>query len=160
MDNRSSWSEADTETLRALWAEGYSAGMIAKRMGARHTRNSMISKVHRMGLAETRSPFLNRRGGATNKRPAPAPPKPVAIPAEHPAPLLLDGQLITLETLEPGMCKWPHGSGAQLYFCGNPVEAHGLYCAFHAKRAFAKSNQAPSEPKPKRDIGLLAMRGF
>ena len=56
------WSEERVALLRKLWAEGLSASQIAKQLGG-VTRNAVIGKVHRLGLA----------GRATPSRPAKRP---------------------------------------------------------------------------------------
>lgn len=45
-----SWTDERVETLKTLWAEGQSASQIAKVLGG-VTRNAVIGKVHRLGLA-------------------------------------------------------------------------------------------------------------
>lgn len=45
-----SWTDDRVETLKTLWAEGQSASQIAKVLGG-ITRNAVIGKVHRLGLA-------------------------------------------------------------------------------------------------------------
>ncbi len=44
------WTEQRVADLRRLWAEGLSASQIARRLG-NTTRNAVIGKVHRLGLA-------------------------------------------------------------------------------------------------------------
>ena len=44
------WTEERVELLKKLWAEGLSASQIAGRLGG-VTRNAVIGKVHRLGLA-------------------------------------------------------------------------------------------------------------
>ncbi|MBV1700569.1 MAG: GcrA cell cycle regulator [Hyphomicrobiales bacterium] len=46
-----SWTDERIETLRQLWLEGLSASKIASRLGSNITRNAVIGKVHRMGMA-------------------------------------------------------------------------------------------------------------
>ena len=45
------WTDDRVEQLKKLWAEGLSASQIAARLGAGVTRNAVIGKVHRLGLA-------------------------------------------------------------------------------------------------------------
>ena len=45
-----SWTDQRVADLRRLWAEGLSASQIARRLG-NTTRNAVIGKVHRLGLA-------------------------------------------------------------------------------------------------------------
>src|SRR5437764_6386009 len=56
------WTDERVETLKKLWLEGLSASQIAKQLGG-VTRNAVIGKVHRLGLA----------GRATPSRPAKRP---------------------------------------------------------------------------------------
>ena len=44
------WTDERVETLKKLWTEGLSASQIAKQLGG-VTRNAVIGKVHRLGLA-------------------------------------------------------------------------------------------------------------
>ena len=46
-----SWTDERVELLRKLWQDGLSASTIAREMGGAITRNAVIGKVHRMGLA-------------------------------------------------------------------------------------------------------------
>ena len=45
-----SWNDERVEALKKLWADGLSASQIAGRLGG-VTRNAVIGKVHRLGLA-------------------------------------------------------------------------------------------------------------
>ena len=45
-----SWNDERVETLKKLWSEGFSASQIAAQLGG-VTRNAVIGKVHRLGLA-------------------------------------------------------------------------------------------------------------
>src|SRR4029453_6321983 len=44
------WTDERVELLKKLWADGLSASQIASRLGG-VTRNAVIGKVHRLGLA-------------------------------------------------------------------------------------------------------------
>ncbi|MGO9744500.1 MAG: GcrA family cell cycle regulator [Roseiarcus sp.] len=46
-----SWTEERVELLRQLWLDGKSASQISAALGAGLTRNAVIGKVHRLGLA-------------------------------------------------------------------------------------------------------------
>lgn len=47
----SAWTDERISELRTLWSDGYSASEIARLLGADFTRNQVIGKVHRLGLA-------------------------------------------------------------------------------------------------------------
>lgn len=75
-----SWTDERVELLKKMWTEGKSASQIAKELGS-VTRNAVIGKVHRLGLAS--------RGGAEGEAPAepePAPEPVAAAPEPEPLP--------------------------------------------------------------------------
>lgn len=45
------WTDERVDTLKSLWTEGLSASQIARVLGEGVTRNAVIGKVHRLGLA-------------------------------------------------------------------------------------------------------------
>ena len=49
------WTDDRVEILKKLWAEGLSASQVARELGD-VTRNAVIGKVHRLGLAGRASP--------------------------------------------------------------------------------------------------------
>lgn len=69
-----SWTDERVEMLKTMWAEGMSASQIAKELGS-VTRNAVIGKVHRLGLASRN----------TDGSPA-APASETAAPADAKAP--------------------------------------------------------------------------
>jgi len=162
-----SWTDERVEALKKLWTEGLSASQIAKQLGG-VTRNAVIGKVHRLGLA----------GRATPSRPAvkrpirAAAPRPVSTqPQAQPRVRLAglpiaaaavaleqgsnvvrftplealrqdDGSVASVLTLTERMCKWPIGdpSDATFGFCGRSACA-GPYCADHAHQAYQPQAQ-------------------
>ncbi len=68
----SSWSHEDTELLKRLWAEGFSASQIGKRLAGAFTRNAVIGKAYRLKLASRvaskRSPYTGRRTTSNRHR--------------------------------------------------------------------------------------------
>src|ERR1700747_2868372 len=53
--NALNWSDDRVEQLKLLWTEGLSASQIARALGG-VTRNAVIGKVHRLGLAGRATP--------------------------------------------------------------------------------------------------------
>jgi GcrA cell cycle regulator len=139
--NNPGWSPDRVETLKALWAEGYSAGQIAVQLGA-VTRNAVIGKVHRLGLpgraVASRKPprrTMPRRGpGGAMLRGKPAP-KPEAVPPlPDPSPAA-PALMLPVAKLTAGTCRWPLGDPKRpgFGFCGHRP-AHGSpYCAAHKR---------------------------
>jgi len=91
-----SWTDDRVETLKTLWGEGQSASQIAKVLGG-VTRNAVIGKVHRLGLA-SRTAAKPEPAKAVKAAPAPkakakakASPKlvekPAAVAKDKPKPL-------------------------------------------------------------------------
>ena len=54
------WTDDRVEQLKNLWTEGLSASQIARALGG-VTRNAVIGKVHRLGLAGRASPSRSDR---------------------------------------------------------------------------------------------------
>src|SRR6202000_1913359 len=77
------WTDDRVEQLKNLWTEGLSASQIARALGG-VTRNAVIGKVHRLGLAGRASPSrverprLPGRGGGG--RPPPRGGNPPRLP--------------------------------------------------------------------------------
>lgn len=68
------WTAEKIEQLNKLWSEGMSITEIGKILGM--TRNAVVGKAHRLGLAKRPSPIARAPG----PRPAAAQPTPVAAP--------------------------------------------------------------------------------
>lgn len=154
------WTEERVETLKKLWIEGLSASQIAKALTG-VTRNAVIGKVHRLGLAGRATPSrpAKRPRVAARPRIASSSSNAVARPRMAPAPYLAlvphleplkaeDGSVTTVLTLTDTVCKWPIGdpTDAAFAFCGR--NATGTYCHDHASLAFQ-----PQQPRKKRAYG-------
>ena len=81
------WTDQMVEDLKRMWKEGYTTGEIGKKLGV--TKNSIVGKVHRLGLSGRPSPIKKKPEAgrsAPSKSPA-ATPKPAekkAAPSTHP----------------------------------------------------------------------------
>ena len=98
------WTDEKVETLTQLWQSGKSASEISAILGD-VTRNAVIGKAHRLGLASRPSPI--------KRQPKAAPVEPIGVK-------LID--------LTERMCKWPIGDPATpgFRFCGKPSDVDGL----------------------------------
>ena len=56
-----SWTDERVELLRKLWSDGLSASQVAAELGAGITRNAVIGKIHRLGLAERAKTVVSSR---------------------------------------------------------------------------------------------------
>jgi GcrA cell cycle regulator len=137
------WTDAAIARLRELWGEGFSASECGKRMGV--SRNSVIGKIHRLGLSgkyrrprerarRMTKPKASMPQMRTNKRPLP-PPEPYQepSPAEEPR----RGSFDLLE-LKLGQCRYPEGNGPPFAFCGAPIVDGYPYCLEHAELCYNK----------------------
>ncbi len=126
------WTDERIGDLRRLWAQGLSASQIAKRLGNEITRNAVIGKAHRLGLASRPSPIQGEprpRAAA----PPPPPPRPAAAPAAASA-----------ARHKGPSCQWPIGdpSSQEFAFCGEPSEPGRPYCAKHCTVAYLRKDRA------------------
>ncbi len=152
------WSAADTETLRRLWDEGHSARVIGSKVG--YSRNAVIGKAHRLGLAKHLTTMPGERKkpkakpynpGAFRKSRAKPPElrvarvKPVR-PQEVPPPA---ARMVSLMELRPNDCKWPIGDPAQegFGFCGARQFASFPYCQHHVALAYVPVARRGAAPK-------------
>lgn len=129
------WTAERIERVKALLADGCSASMIARDLGA-ESRNSVCSIIHRKGLRtgvpapkQPRAPRPPREPRAVIVRPQ-APPKP--LPPREP---VLTGNEPSLTSLTRLDCRFPVGeaTGREQRFCGQPVCDDGgrPYCDRH-----------------------------
>lgn len=139
------WTDDQVNLLRVLHATGNSASIMAKELG--RTRNAVISKCHRMGLA-TRKPTITKykTGIAKTRRTQPrrradvalrvATTHAVSLPVDEPFEML---QPRTLMELQTGECHYPVGNpfAVGFFYCGNA--ANGSYCAHHHRLTHGRS---------------------
>lgn len=140
--NGPGWTPERIETLTRLWNDGEAASVIADRLGE-VTRNAVIGKVHRLGLAGRRtasrreprrtSPRRNRAGRVSMRKPVlRLPSYPVAPDDLPPAPALM----LSVGQLTDGTCHWPVGDPRLpgFGFCGAKSAAgRQPYCATHQR---------------------------
>ncbi len=155
-----SWTDERVEVLKKLWVDGLSASQIAKQLGS-VTRNAVIGKVHRLGLAGRATPT---RPIQRVVRPRPilvaTPPKSIEITDIKSAQALdidpsdtisrpsivtpiapkrqSNGNLIGVLDLGPSMCKWPIGdpTDPDFGFCGAKSHENWPYCEEHGAIAY------------------------
>jgi GcrA cell cycle regulator len=130
------WTDERVEQLKQLWTEGLSASQIARVMGG-VTRNAVIGKVHRLGLAGRAGPARSERPRSVSHKIArihvPEPP----VVEEDPI-ILEDGSFATVMTISDRMCRWPIGDPADgaFHFCGHRPKSGSPYCEAHARKAY------------------------
>lgn len=132
-----SWTDERIEQLKSLWTEGLSASHIAKVMGG-ISRNAVIGKVHRLGLAgRAMAPRAERiRLPSAPRHIRTHIPEPPTV-EEDPV-VLDDGSFATVLTINDRMCRWPIGDPAEneFHFCGHKPKLGSPYCEAHARKAY------------------------
>ena len=129
------WTPDRIKTLMALWAEGISTLEIGRRLGV--TKNSVVGKVHRLGLPKRQSPINSSpRTPRVTKTTKPVRIIPPTVP--------ISADMVKMEDLTAGMCKWPEGEPdhEDFRFCGQPAIEGKPYCAGHCARAYVKSTRS------------------
>lgn len=174
------WSDERVEMLKKLWADGLSASQIAAELGG-VTRNAVISKVHRLGLAgrERKSEATARNrphraqtaGGFAEvnlvqriSRPAirgnltlvnayehSAEPEPEA--SEIVDNIIPIRQRRTILELTEETCRWPIGDPgtAEFFFCGGQTTTSLPYCSYHSLVAYRPPNSYEKGWRPYRN---------
>jgi GcrA cell cycle regulator len=152
----STWTDERCTQLDDLWAAGYSAAIIADKIGG-ITRCAVIGKAHRRGLAtrkefkhkssETRKKYIRRQvithGKHREMRDVVLQKRPVEIKDSE----IPTAQRKTFFELEKHHCRWPVGEPGQpgFFFCGAPANyPFASYCPAHRKR---------SRGQPKKFVG-------
>lgn len=159
----SGWTDERVELLKKLWAEGLTGSQVAKQLGG-VSRNSVIGKLHRIGLAgraQASEPRKTKTAARTvvrhqakvfgETKVAVKSPAPVREWSEDPGIVVADEPpgMATLATLGAHMCKWPIGDPLKddFTYCGR--QAEGPYCHQHeqiahpppAKKKAASANE-------------------
>ncbi len=157
-----SWTDERVENLKKLWADGLSASQIATKLGE-VTRNAVIGKVHRLGLAgrattsrvrsarpRTNIALFPARSAQVQYRTFGNAALKIAVQPEErrvanvvpfrALPELLPETLerVSLLDLKECMCKWPIGDPMEenFHFCGRTKSTGTTYCEHHSAIAY------------------------
>jgi GcrA cell cycle regulator len=147
------WNDERVEQLKRLHAEGLSCSRIAAELGCGLSRNSIVGKLHRIGLRSIKSIVTIRE-----EKPAPhahrrRPFRSVALPFSpgkrtmeqaQPSSPLNDAnipltQRRTLVELRHRDCRWSFGDpgASDFFFCAAPAVDSFPYCRDHCERAYS-----------------------
>ena len=156
------WTEKRLKRLKLLNTEGFSATVIAGKLGPAFTKAIVLRKLHL--LEEQRLERAKKRAGnkasdaralsraskqaKAPRKATPAPPAQASpavpvkaelirvVPPAPPTPAVLQG--ICLFDLREGHCRWPLGDErpARL-FCGAPSVGTTSWCEHHQRMAFS-----------------------
>ena len=160
------WTDERVDLLKKLWADGLSARQIADQLGGvtRNAVIGKVHRLGLSGRATTSRPktmrprkkrveAINTPSAGAGGRPATSGVTARAASAHQspglenfPTALLtpIDELVIplkdrvTMETLKESHCKWPIGDPAEedFHFCGRGRHEDGVYCEFHAAKAY------------------------
>ena len=149
------WPSEHSDALRDYFFKGLSYAEIGRQInakfGAAYTRNAVIGRAKRLGLAigapeRMISPSIvpSLPGGSASLAPPRAAPPglnlppPSALKPANPVKLRCVGvqpRLVTLDDLERGDCRYPYGGdkeSEEISFCGHPRQPGSSYCTPHA----------------------------
>jgi GcrA cell cycle regulator len=151
--------------------EGKSASQIASLLGHGLTRNAVIGKVHRLGLAG-RVKAMNPVSSRPRRASPPNPHRPSTPRLSPLGPRMMRGATalaiapdaltdpepvfenvvvpmslrVTIVELNEAMCRWPLGdpTNADFRYCGSPALS-GPYCAYHGGLAYQPAQERRRE---------------
>lgn len=161
------WTEQMVEDLRTMWKQGLTTAEIGKRLNV--TKNSIVGKVHRLGLSGRPSPIKKKNEEAVSAesqktaeaaQSASAKKEDVAsqkkenakiensVVHEVKAPVQSAPKfdpakkgMMSLMDLDNHTCRWPLGDpkDENFHFCGRKVKIGQTYCEEHANIAYVKA---------------------
>lgn len=129
------WTQAQTETLHALWLAAtedgrwqYTVSQIGDALG--RSRNSVIGRLRRTGAPGRVNPVT--KAAILPQAPV-APPEPPPIIIRLPRPPRMDIPTV-LRSVDP--CQWLDGEARPYIQCVDPRRSGSPYCAAHHKLAY------------------------
>lgn len=114
------------------------AAEINKVTGSEFTRNSIISKIHRMGLTKAAPENVNRQNRPRKPRNRRIRPERVVVDLFADALPPPDFLGIPFVETDAKTCMYPEGDGQHVLFCGQPRKDESSYCGFHHQRCWIK----------------------
>ena len=128
------WTTDRIKTLMALWTEGVPTLEIGRRLGV--TKNSVVGKVHRLGLPKRQSPISSSPRTPRAAKPTP----PIRIRSQT---VSISENMVKMEELTAEMCRWPVGDPGQedFRFCGQTAIEGKPYCEVHCARAYVRGTR-------------------
>jgi GcrA cell cycle regulator len=137
MAGNSLWTDALVSEITELW-KTESAGSIARIINDRHsltlTRNSVIGKLHRLGLTDKKEarPLdgLPKAKRKRERRPRVRGLKNRVTTRVELGCVPLNPMHLTFDDIGPAQCRYPYGDGP-FTFCGHPTRAGYSFCTAH-----------------------------
>jgi len=159
------WTKERIERLKELWGEGLSASQIAAELGEGVSRNAVLGKAHRLGLAQSQAKVTDAPRLRTSTRlpnpsssaeppvqqdPAPVPRTTNQQPTRQPEVIAAPVQVVvpppegvTIMELREFMCRWPLGDPTtpEFRYCGARAVEGLPYCSHHAQIAYQPATE-------------------
>lgn len=161
------WTDEMVEDLRKMWKEGLTTGEIGRRLQV--SKNSIVGKVHRLGLSGRPSPIKKKEENSTEEAAKPAKvatPKATPVKEKEAEKIEIKAEAkesktsetpkfsprershkvnhnVSLADLDNHTCRWPVGDpkDENFHFCGKKVKIGQTYCEEHATIAYVKPNK-------------------
>ena len=158
------WTDENIDELKKLWQKGMTTSEIAKQLGV--SKNSVVGKVHRIGLTSRPSPIKIKSDEAESTSSQSAKKKstkvsaPSDIHSEKEAAFnqpvddksaeakktntqtdpSLSPSVTKLTDLDSHTCRWPIGDpkDENFHFCGKKIRTGQTYCEEHAAIAYVR----------------------
>ena len=156
------WTDEIVDELKRLWKKGMTTTEIAKKLGV--SKNSVVGKVHRIGLSSRPSPIKIKPDGTqesaltcsndenkTNAVENTARPSDIETFSETDAIAVTEdcnedisqscSSLVTkLTDLDSHTCRWPIGDpkDEDFHFCGKKIKTGQTYCEEHSAIAYVR----------------------
>ena len=141
--NQETWTPERVELLQTYVKAGLTCSQIAGEIGV--SRNAVIGKIHRLGLAPGRPAAAPARERPPRvRRPRLFPPRLRVVSSQmtaaETAPEIDSARSCSLLELAQGRCRWPINDprNADFAFCGNDALAGFSYCLGHARMAYRR----------------------
>lgn len=144
-----SWTLERIENLKRDWADGLSASQIGTRLSVPlHplTRNAVLGKIHRLGLA-SRASYPRVAAERTPRVSLPKPPKLrateiIEIPED------ISPCAVSIEDIGMEQCRYPLGDPSLpgFMFCGAGKMESSPYCTRHHRITHAKAERRGPAP--------------
>jgi hypothetical protein len=127
------WTAEQDALLKQRRSEKVPFAAISAELGI--SRNACIGRANRLGLEKTRVPRTFDRKPKRERQAKPA--ARYAPPLE----LIVNPNFLGVSffDLDKGMCRFPKGEGANMLFCGQPVEPDTSWCPYCAGVVFGRA---------------------
>ncbi len=133
------WTDQRVALLTELWHQGVSAGLIGKKLDV--SKNAVVGKAHRMGLAGRPSPIIRDGQVALTRQQRLARTTLASEVAVPPAPPESEGEV----PLRRWACQYITGEKgrdfatyAEASRCSAPARTGSSYCTAHHRRTHVK----------------------